>query len=129
MVKAQQCDLERVMEIECKAVENVIENESHFSLEVVDDDLSSLAMSTKHFMSGSMFRVGEGKDESMGRMGGGGEDNGGGVDLGVSKRLSLLLVGDTCGIEVWEVGGDPDTWSDGGERGESVGAVRRRAPA
>ncbi|GKA27817.1 ankyrin repeat family protein [Tanacetum coccineum] len=75
-------------------------------------------------IGGSMFRVGEGKDESMGGMGsvtcvlcpevgaGGGEDNDGGVDLGVSKRLSLLLVGDTCGIEVWEVGvvgGGPDT--------------------
>ncbi|GJW83687.1 hypothetical protein Tco_0156832 [Tanacetum coccineum] len=42
----------------------------------------------------------------------GGEDNGGGVDLGVSKRLSLLLIGDICGIKVWEVrvvGGAPDT--------------------
>ncbi|GKB18479.1 hypothetical protein Tco_0852402 [Tanacetum coccineum] len=75
--------------------------------------------------------LGEGKDESMGGMGGGslarrsmvsndgrgvdargGEDNGGGVDLGVSKRLSLLLIGDICGIKVWEVrvvGGAPDT--------------------
>ncbi|GJY35138.1 hypothetical protein Tco_0420516 [Tanacetum coccineum] len=74
-------------------------------------------------ISGFMFEVGEGKDESMGGMrggslarrsmvAGGGEDNGRGVDLGVSKRLSLLLVGDTCGIEVWEVwvvGGGPNT--------------------
>nr|GEX59130.1 hypothetical protein [Tanacetum cinerariifolium] len=61
-----QDDLEGVMEIEHKAVENVVENESHFSLEVVDDGLSSLAMFTKHFMSGFMSGVGEGKDESMG---------------------------------------------------------------
>ncbi|GKF99127.1 hypothetical protein Tco_0297910, partial [Tanacetum coccineum] len=32
------------------AVENVVEDESHFSLEVVDQDLSSLAMFTKHLM-------------------------------------------------------------------------------
>ncbi|GJS20640.1 hypothetical protein Tco_0449272 [Tanacetum coccineum] len=43
---------------------------------------------------------------------GGGKVNGGGVVLGVSKRLLLLLVGDRCGVEVWEVGvvgGEPDT--------------------
>ncbi|GKB17156.1 hypothetical protein Tco_0851079 [Tanacetum coccineum] len=43
---------------------------------------------------------------------GGGEVKGGGVDLGVSKRLLLLLVGDRCRIEVWEVGvvgGSPET--------------------
>ncbi|GJR33759.1 hypothetical protein Tco_1209443 [Tanacetum coccineum] len=89
-------------------------------------------------IGGFMSGVGEGKDESVGGMGGGslarrsmvsndrrgdgglvvvvgaggGEVNGGGVDLGVSKRLSLLLVGDRCGIEVWEVGvvgGGPET--------------------
>ncbi|GKD90115.1 hypothetical protein Tco_1365622 [Tanacetum coccineum] len=66
-------------------------------------------------IGGSMSRVGEGKDESMGRIGvgaEGGEVNGGGVDLGVSKRLSLLLVGHRCGIKVWEVrvvGGGPET--------------------
>ncbi|GJW14590.1 hypothetical protein Tco_0018723 [Tanacetum coccineum] len=92
-------------------------------------------------IGGSMSGVGEGKDESMDGKGGGslatcsmvsndrrgggglvvvggrslregGEVNGGGVDLGVSKRLSLLLVGDRCGIEVWEVGvvgGGPKT--------------------
>ncbi|GJR99520.1 hypothetical protein Tco_0316029 [Tanacetum coccineum] len=53
-------------------------------------------------IGGFMSRVGEGKDESMGGMGGG-EVNGGGVDLGVSKILLLLLVGDSCGIEVLEV--------------------------
>nr|GEW29893.1 hypothetical protein [Tanacetum cinerariifolium] len=66
MVKTQQCDLDEVIKIECKAVENVVENESHFSLEVVDDGLSSLEMLTKHFMSGFMSEVGDGKDESMG---------------------------------------------------------------
>ncbi|GJX50451.1 hypothetical protein Tco_0277296 [Tanacetum coccineum] len=97
-------------------------------------------------IGGSMSGVGEGKDESMGGMGGGslarrsmvsyvayeecggfvvsredprmkfgaggGKVKGGGVDLGVSKRLLLLIVGDRCGIEVWEVGvvgGSPET--------------------
>ncbi|GJX86355.1 hypothetical protein Tco_0337129 [Tanacetum coccineum] len=62
------------------AVENVVENESHFSLEVVDQDLSPLAMFTIHLMSeqgkrvvGSQWRkrVGEGKVEFMGGIGGG----------------------------------------------------------
>ncbi|GJS32728.1 hypothetical protein Tco_0531110 [Tanacetum coccineum] len=48
-----------------EAVENVVKNESYFSLEIVDDGLSSLEMFTKHFM------MGEGKVESMGGMGGG----------------------------------------------------------
>ncbi|GJS15622.1 ribonuclease H-like domain-containing protein [Tanacetum coccineum] len=34
-----------------EAAENVVKNESHFSLEVVDQDLSPLAMFTKHLMS------------------------------------------------------------------------------
>ncbi|GJS34066.1 hypothetical protein Tco_0532448 [Tanacetum coccineum] len=95
-------------------------------------------------IGGSMSGVGEGKDESMGGMGGGslarrsmvsndgrgggglvvtgrrssresikglrrvgaggGEVDGGGVDLELSKRLLLLLLGDSCGIEVLEVG-------------------------
>ncbi|GJT27369.1 hypothetical protein Tco_0907644 [Tanacetum coccineum] len=59
-----------------RAVENVVENESHFSLEVVDQDLSSLAMFTKHLMGrgggvGSNSGVGEGKEEFMGGIGGG----------------------------------------------------------
>ncbi|GKB61663.1 putative reverse transcriptase domain-containing protein [Tanacetum coccineum] len=63
------------------AVENVVENESHFSLKIVDQDLSSLAMFTKHLMGkhcggrggsvGSNSGVGEGKVESMGGIGGG----------------------------------------------------------
>ncbi|GJV38711.1 hypothetical protein Tco_1411188 [Tanacetum coccineum] len=36
--------------LEGGAVENVVENESHFSLEVVDQDLSPLAMFTIHLM-------------------------------------------------------------------------------
>ncbi|GKF10340.1 hypothetical protein Tco_0048266 [Tanacetum coccineum] len=55
----------------CFAIKNVVENESHFSLEVIDDGLSSLAMFTKYFISGSMSGVGEGTDESMHGMGGG----------------------------------------------------------
>ncbi|GKA15118.1 hypothetical protein Tco_0694865 [Tanacetum coccineum] len=80
---------------------------------------------------GSMSRVREGKYESIGGMGGGSlarrsmvsndgrgvgaggdEVNGGGVELGVSKILLLLLVGDSCGIDVLEVvvvGGGPET--------------------
>ncbi|GJW30723.1 hypothetical protein Tco_0047598 [Tanacetum coccineum] len=138
------------------AVENVVENESHFSLEVVDQDLSSLAMFTKHLMGrgggvGSNSGVGEGKEEFMGGIGGsfakcsmvakddlggddsllmvedhlahqvkmekifgagGGEVNGGGVVLGVSKPFSLefiiVLIGDSGGVVIGEVGGAPD---------------------
>ncbi|GJT35035.1 hypothetical protein Tco_0925454 [Tanacetum coccineum] len=39
------------------AVENVVENESHFSLKIVDQDLSSLAMFTKHLMGEQRKRV------------------------------------------------------------------------
>ncbi|GKB47868.1 hypothetical protein Tco_0898621 [Tanacetum coccineum] len=56
------------------AVENVVENESHFSLKIVDQDLSSLAMFIKHLMGEQckrVVRVGEGKVESMGGIGGG----------------------------------------------------------
>ncbi|GJV57562.1 hypothetical protein Tco_1458567 [Tanacetum coccineum] len=163
-----------------QAVENVIENESHFSLEVVDQDLSSLAMFTKHFMGGSgggvgsSSGVGKGKEEFIGGIGGGsfairsmvakdglggdglvvdggrspstssrdGEDGGvankssmgsrlivigevsldgwvgagggevnrGGVVLGVSKQFSfeLVLIGDSGGEIIGEVGGSPD---------------------
>ncbi|GJW62527.1 hypothetical protein Tco_0111862 [Tanacetum coccineum] len=55
---------------ESLAVKNVVENESHFSLEVVDDGLSSLAIRNSG-IGGSMSRVGEGINESMGGMGGG----------------------------------------------------------
>ncbi|GKF50720.1 hypothetical protein Tco_0147187, partial [Tanacetum coccineum] len=48
---------------------------------------------------------------------GGGEVNGGGVDLGVSNQLSLefiiVLSGDSGGVVIGEVGGTPD----GGENG------------
>ncbi|GJS80262.1 hypothetical protein Tco_0730143 [Tanacetum coccineum] len=64
----------------CHTIENVVENESHFSLDVVNQDLSSLAMFTKHLMgeqrkrvvrSQWRKRVGKGKVESMGGIGGG----------------------------------------------------------
>nr|GEU85106.1 hypothetical protein [Tanacetum cinerariifolium] len=81
---------------------------------------------------GSMTEVREGKVDSMGGMGGGslaicsmvsndgrgvgaggGEVNGGGVDLGVSKRLLLEvageMIGESGGIEVREVDGDANT--------------------
>ncbi|GJV86049.1 hypothetical protein Tco_1525947 [Tanacetum coccineum] len=93
---------------------------------------------------GSMSEVGEGKVDSIGGMGGGslairlmvsndgrggrglvikggsslregGEVNGEGVDLGVSKRLLLEVAGEMIsesdGIEVREVGGGAETWS------------------
>ncbi|GJS15509.1 hypothetical protein Tco_0409981 [Tanacetum coccineum] len=62
------------------AVENVVENESHFSLEVVDQDLSPLVMFTIHLKSEQgkrvvrsqwRKRVGKGKVEFMGGIGGG----------------------------------------------------------
>ncbi|GJT18221.1 hypothetical protein Tco_0876927 [Tanacetum coccineum] len=53
---------EDVMSYDIEAIENVIENESHFSLEVVDQDLIFLAMFTKHLM---------GKEEFIGGIGGG----------------------------------------------------------
>ncbi|GKE12184.1 hypothetical protein Tco_1415735, partial [Tanacetum coccineum] len=78
------------------AVKNVVENESHFSLEVIDQDLIPLAMFIIHLMSeqgkrvvgsqwgkrweqcggrgggvGSISGVGEGKVEFMGGIGGG----------------------------------------------------------
>ncbi|GJU36592.1 hypothetical protein Tco_1184946 [Tanacetum coccineum] len=51
-------DIEDVIkEEEGFAVENVVENESHFSLEVVDQDLSPLAMFTIHLMCEQGKRV------------------------------------------------------------------------
>ncbi|GKA82348.1 hypothetical protein Tco_0789096, partial [Tanacetum coccineum] len=38
-------------------LKNVVENKSHFSLEVVDQDLSSLAMFTKHLIGEQRKRV------------------------------------------------------------------------
>ncbi|GJZ80285.1 hypothetical protein Tco_0645279 [Tanacetum coccineum] len=96
-----------------------IENESHFSLEVVDQDLSSLAMFTKHLMGEQRKRVvspqygGEkvekeevtwrnkevahcqdrSMDEKDGLGGaGGGEVNRGGIVLRVSKHFSLEFI-------------------------------------
>ncbi|GJR52078.1 hypothetical protein Tco_1402599 [Tanacetum coccineum] len=64
-----------------EVAENVVENESQFSLEVVDDGLSSSGgrfegRFGEHYggnggIGGSMFGVGEGKDESIGGMRGG----------------------------------------------------------
>nr|GEV20032.1 hypothetical protein [Tanacetum cinerariifolium] len=69
---------------------NVIEDESHFIAKVIDNDLSSLTIIAKHFMSGG------GNDGSYGGNGGrggsmagtgGGEIKGGGVEFGVSKSF------------------------------------------
>ncbi|GKB08687.1 hypothetical protein Tco_0836999 [Tanacetum coccineum] len=67
----------------------------------------------------SMLEEGEGKfsegvKKGLRRVGaGGGEVSGGGVDLGVSKRLLLKVAGEMIGesgeIEVGEVGGGADT--------------------
>ncbi|GKE56419.1 hypothetical protein Tco_1495604 [Tanacetum coccineum] len=134
-----------------EAIENVVENESHFSLEVVDDGLGpnggSGGLIKGRFSErcggnggrgGSMSGVREEKVDSMGGIGGGslairsmvsndargggglvvegeigargGEVNGGGVDLEVSKRLLLEVAGEMIvesgGIEV---GGGADT--------------------
>ncbi|GJY35880.1 hypothetical protein Tco_0421258 [Tanacetum coccineum] len=43
-----------------ESVENMVENESHFSLKIVDQDLSSLTMFTKHLMVESMGGIGGG---------------------------------------------------------------------
>ncbi|GJW50747.1 hypothetical protein Tco_0092098 [Tanacetum coccineum] len=96
-----------------QAVENVIENESHFSLEVVDQDLSSLAMFTKHFMGGSgggvgsSSGVGEGKEEFMGGIGGG------------SFAIRSMVAKDGLGGDgfVVEGGRSPSTSSKDGEDG------------
>ncbi|GJS95176.1 hypothetical protein Tco_0802144 [Tanacetum coccineum] len=139
-----------MMRKDIEAIENVIENESHFSLEVVDDDLSPNGRSGRLIegrfsercggnggRGGSMSGVEEGKVESMGGMGGGslairlmvsndgrgggglvveggrGKVNGGGVDLGVSKKLPLEvteeMIDKSGGIEVVEVSGGADT--------------------
>ncbi|GKC30094.1 hypothetical protein Tco_1037388 [Tanacetum coccineum] len=96
-----------------QAVENVIENESHFSLEVVDQDLSSLAMFTKHFMggsgggAGSSSRVGEEKEEFMRGIRGG------------SFAICSMVANDGLGGDglVVDGGRSPNTSSRDGEDG------------
>ncbi|GJX71410.1 hypothetical protein Tco_0308581 [Tanacetum coccineum] len=102
-----------VVSYDIKAVENVIENESHFSLEVVDQDLSSLAMFTKHLMGGrggvgSNSAVGEGKEESIRGIGGG------------SFAKHSIVAKDGLGGDgfVVEGGRSPSTSSKDGEDGE-----------
>ncbi|GKA61908.1 hypothetical protein Tco_0761427 [Tanacetum coccineum] len=128
-----------------EAIKNVVENIS-LPLEVVNDGPNggSGGLIEGRFgeryggngrRGGSMSGVGEGKVDSMGRIGGsslairsmlsndgrgggglfievgaeGSEVNGGGVNLGVSKRLLLEdareMIGESGGIEVGEVGG------------------------
>ncbi|GKA57810.1 hypothetical protein Tco_0756998 [Tanacetum coccineum] len=103
------------------AVENVVENESHFSLEVVNQDLSSLAMFTKHLMGeqrkrvvkrrgggvGSNSGVGEGKEELMG-----------GIKGGLFAKC-LMVAKDGLGGDGFVVDGgrSPSTSSKDGEDG------------
>ncbi|GJU97394.1 hypothetical protein Tco_1326665 [Tanacetum coccineum] len=108
------------------AAENVVKNESHFSLEVVDQDLSPLAMFTKHLMSeqgGGSFA----KRSMVAKDGLGGDGfvvNGGrspntsskdGEDGGVENKSSmgsrliatgeLVFIRDSGGEIIREVGG------------------------
>ncbi|GJY67224.1 hypothetical protein Tco_0469462 [Tanacetum coccineum] len=110
------------MQKDIEAIENVVENESHFSLEVVDDGLEGKVNSMGGMGSGSLAILSMMSNDGRGGGGlvveggigvGGGEVNGGGVDLGVSKRLPLEvageMIGESGGIEVGEVGGGVDT--------------------
>ncbi|GJY23127.1 hypothetical protein Tco_0396785 [Tanacetum coccineum] len=103
------------------AVENVVENESHFPLEVVDQDLSPLAMFTIHLMSeqgkrvaggrgggvGSISEVGKGKVEFIGGIRGG------------SFANRLMVAKDGLGGDGFVVDGgrSPSTSSKDGEDG------------
>ncbi|GKE53464.1 hypothetical protein Tco_1488620, partial [Tanacetum coccineum] len=53
------------------AIENVVKNESHFSLEVVDQDLSPLQCGGRGGGVGSISEVDEGKVKLIGGIGGG----------------------------------------------------------
>nr|GFB41584.1 hypothetical protein [Tanacetum cinerariifolium] len=75
-----------IMSKNVEMIENVIENESHFILQIVDNDLDALAMFAKHFMSR-------------------GEVSEGGDDFGVSKSflgyIPKVVIGE-CGGETFE---------------------------
>ncbi|GJS14947.1 hypothetical protein Tco_0409419 [Tanacetum coccineum] len=95
------------------AVENVVENESHFSLEVVDQDLSSLAMFIKHLMGEQRKRVVRSqwrkrKEELMGGIG------------GDSFAKHSMVAKDGLGGDGFVVDGgrSPSTSSKDGEDGE-----------
>nr|GEV33132.1 hypothetical protein [Tanacetum cinerariifolium] len=49
--KIRQGDLDEMMEMRIKVLENVNEDEPYFFTEIVDNDLRALAMITKHFIS------------------------------------------------------------------------------
>ncbi|GJR73221.1 retrovirus-related pol polyprotein from transposon TNT 1-94 [Tanacetum coccineum] len=139
-----QCDLDDAMEIQNKMLETWENGESGGLIE----GRFGKRYGGNGGRGGSMSGVGEGKVDSMGEIGGGslaicsmvsndgrgsgrlvveggigaegGEVNGGGVDLRVSKRLPLEVAGEIIdesgGIEVGEVGGCANTQSVGGER-------------
>ncbi|GJY21657.1 hypothetical protein Tco_0394223 [Tanacetum coccineum] len=127
-----------------RTVENVVENEYHFTLKNVDQDLSSLAMFTKHLMGkhcggrgggvGSNSGVGEGKVESMGGIrrvvgsfakrsmvakdGIGGDGlvvDGGRIHIATFKER--YREDDSGGVVIGEVGGAHNVWYIGGRYG------------
>ncbi|GJX74556.1 hypothetical protein Tco_0313151 [Tanacetum coccineum] len=121
--EGNQPSLSREPATNIEALENVIEDEPHFFMEIVDNDLHALTMITKHFMSkhwkwiigsqrqklwwqsggGLVIHGANGEDYLDGYDGaGGGEFKGGGVDLGVVNSLLGEIPGDVMG----ERGGD-----------------------
>nr|GEU48710.1 hypothetical protein [Tanacetum cinerariifolium] len=116
--------------------QDVIENESHLILEIVDNNLGMLVMFTKHFIGGNGRRGGfiaricrgslakrliESNDSLGGGSGkecldgwigaGGGKFKGGGVDFRVSKTLLGEIPGDIMGEsggEAFRVNGGVD---------------------
>ncbi|GJW57637.1 hypothetical protein Tco_0104368 [Tanacetum coccineum] len=124
-----------------KAVKDVIENESHLIPEIVNNNLGSLAMLTKHFMSGNGGRGGSiagrgggslakrsmesndvlggggfvvvgGRSSRVGA--GGGEVMGGGDDFGVSRSFLGEMPGEIMGEKVGEECGGEEFGVDGG---------------
>ncbi|GKC20033.1 hypothetical protein Tco_1022183 [Tanacetum coccineum] len=98
-----------------ETIKNVIEDESHFIMKVVDNDLGALAMFAKHFMGGGGLVVLGGRfyRESKSACG-----EVGGVENMSSTRSKLMVRGDEClegcvGADGGEVsrGGD-DFWSE-----------------
>ncbi|GJV18628.1 hypothetical protein Tco_1367648 [Tanacetum coccineum] len=87
-----------IMSKNLETIENVIEDESHSIMKVVDNDLGALTMFTKHFIGREgLVVLGEG---CVGA--GGGEVSGGGDDFEVSKSL----LGEIPRVVIGESGGE-----------------------